>query len=156
MKTVKYGKQEFRRTDFGSRLLAAEGEEGGGRGQLWVKGEEGEDSCGWGWEVCLKWSNILLVVARSPRLKSLRRNSCYPKILAVSHRYCMNRSTEEAGTPTFTDIDIVWYISKRRCPSFFRAPVHAVSMFPVKSVLIAPIVSKLNLYIPSRNITLLV
>ncbi len=24
------GKQEFRRTDFGSRLLAAEGEEGGG------------------------------------------------------------------------------------------------------------------------------
>jgi hypothetical protein len=57
------GKLEFRRTDFGSRLLAAEGE--GGRGQ-------------WGWGVCLKWSNILLVVARNPRLKSLRRNFCYP------------------------------------------------------------------------------
>jgi hypothetical protein len=32
---------------------------------------------GWGWGVCLKWSNILLVVARSPRLKPLRWNSCY-------------------------------------------------------------------------------
>jgi hypothetical protein len=34
------GKQEFRRTDFGSRLLAAEGEGGGGgggRGQVWVR-----------------------------------------------------------------------------------------------------------------------
>jgi hypothetical protein len=37
--TSKAGKQEFRRTDFGSRLLAAEGEGGGG-------GEE--DRCGWG------------------------------------------------------------------------------------------------------------
>ncbi len=55
-----FGKQEFRRTDFSSRLLAAEGE---------------------GWGVCLKWSNILLVAARSLRLKSLRRNSCYPFIL---------------------------------------------------------------------------
>jgi hypothetical protein len=59
---ILFGKQEFRRTDFGSRLLAAEGEGGG---------------------VCLKWSNILLVVARSPRLKSLRRNSCYPLIYFV-------------------------------------------------------------------------
>ncbi len=31
------GKQEFRRTDFGSRLLAAEGEGGGGRGQVRVR-----------------------------------------------------------------------------------------------------------------------
>ncbi len=31
-------KQEFRRTNFGSRLLAAEGEWGGGRGQVWVRG----------------------------------------------------------------------------------------------------------------------
>ncbi len=31
------GKQEFRRTDFGSRLLAAEGEGGGCRGQMWVR-----------------------------------------------------------------------------------------------------------------------
>ncbi len=37
------GKQEFRRTNFGSRLLAAEGEGGGGqwgwgdRGQVWVR-----------------------------------------------------------------------------------------------------------------------
>ncbi len=31
------GKQEFRRTDFGSRLLAAEGEGGGCRGQVWVR-----------------------------------------------------------------------------------------------------------------------
>jgi hypothetical protein len=67
------GKQEFRRTDFGCRLLAAEGEGEGGS-----EGEGGEDTCGWGWGVCLKWSNILLVAARSPRLKSLRRNSCYP------------------------------------------------------------------------------
>jgi hypothetical protein len=51
------GKQDFHRTDFGSRLLAAEGEGGGEQ---------------WGWGVCLKRSNILLVVARSPR-----RNSCY-------------------------------------------------------------------------------
>jgi hypothetical protein len=58
----KSGKQEFRRTDFGSRLLAAEGE--------WEKGQ-------WGWGVRLKWSNILLVVARTPQLKLLRRNSCY-------------------------------------------------------------------------------
>jgi hypothetical protein len=35
------GKQEFRRTDFGSRLLAAEGEGGGGS-----EGEGGEDRCG--------------------------------------------------------------------------------------------------------------
>jgi hypothetical protein len=62
------GKQEFRRTDFGSRLLAAEGE--GGKGQ-------------WGWGHPLKWSNILLVVARSPRLKSLRQNSCYPSYCYV-------------------------------------------------------------------------
>jgi hypothetical protein len=38
-----FGKQEFRRTDFGSRFLEAEGEGGGGsegeggRGQLWVR-----------------------------------------------------------------------------------------------------------------------
>ncbi len=31
------GKQEFRGTDFGSRLLAAEGEGGGVRGQMWVR-----------------------------------------------------------------------------------------------------------------------
>ncbi len=37
------------------------------------QGEGAEDRCGRGWGVCLKWSNILLVVARSPR-----RNSCYP------------------------------------------------------------------------------
>jgi hypothetical protein len=67
------GKQEFRRTDFGSRLLATEDEGRGGS-----EGEGGENRCGWGWGVCLKWSNILLVVARSPRLKWLRRNSCYP------------------------------------------------------------------------------
>ncbi len=36
-----YGKQDFRRTDFGSRLLAAEGEGGGGR-----EGEGAEDRCG--------------------------------------------------------------------------------------------------------------
>jgi hypothetical protein len=46
--------------------------------RLRVKGEGAEDRCGWGWGMCLKWSNILLVVARSPRLKLLRRNSCYP------------------------------------------------------------------------------
>ncbi len=32
----KIGKQELRRTDFASKLLAAEGE--GGRGQVWVRG----------------------------------------------------------------------------------------------------------------------
>jgi hypothetical protein len=32
-----FGKQEFCRTDFDSRLLAAEGEGGGGRGQVWVR-----------------------------------------------------------------------------------------------------------------------
>ncbi len=31
------GKQEFRSTDFGSRLLAAEGKGGGGRGQVLVR-----------------------------------------------------------------------------------------------------------------------
>jgi hypothetical protein len=35
------GKQDFRRTGFGSRLLAAEGEGGGGS-----EGERGEDRCG--------------------------------------------------------------------------------------------------------------
>ncbi len=35
------GKQEFRRTDFGSRLLAADGEGGGGS-----KGEGKEERCG--------------------------------------------------------------------------------------------------------------
>jgi hypothetical protein len=67
------GKQDFRRTGFGSRLLTGEGEGGGDS-----EGEGAEDRFGWGWGVCLKWSNILLVVSRSPRLKSLRRNSCYP------------------------------------------------------------------------------
>ncbi len=38
---VDSGKQEFRRTDFGSRLLAAEGEGGGGS-----EGESAEDRCG--------------------------------------------------------------------------------------------------------------
>jgi hypothetical protein len=74
------GEQEFRRTDFGSRLLAAEGE--GGEGQ-------------WGWGVCLKWSNILLVVARSPR-----RNSCY--LMKVRAKFCeaLNSRREIFDFPT--------------------------------------------------------
>jgi hypothetical protein len=44
------GKKGFRRTDFGSRLLAAEGEGGegqwgwGGRGQVWVRGVSGVEA----------------------------------------------------------------------------------------------------------------
>ncbi len=39
--SVRKGKQEFRRTDFGSRLLAAEGEAGRGS-----EGEGGDKRCG--------------------------------------------------------------------------------------------------------------
>ncbi len=33
-----HGETGICRTDFGSRLLAAEGEGGGGRGQVWMRG----------------------------------------------------------------------------------------------------------------------
>jgi hypothetical protein len=69
MKTV--GKQEFRRTDFGSGLLAAEGEGGGG-----------EDRCGWGSElqnvpVCANAVTGIILIPRDVLWQLLGEKNCH-------------------------------------------------------------------------------
>jgi hypothetical protein len=97
--------------------------------------------------VCLKWSNILLVVARSPRLKSLRRNSCYPenvtkillnhiyfhkrnKLIDVNQRHKRKKYTRTQTKSFFSDDHIVVCIAKIIC-MYVNMECHEIRLIKV-------------------------